>query len=105
MAGIRKLKAVRAIVRPDRRDEYLESWTDYARAAETAGAQVSLFEDQALPGRFLEFTEHIAAEGMEAVLSSAFERAELKKACVRREGDDLLYREVVRGDSGGQVDR
>jgi hypothetical protein len=53
-----------------------------------------LFEDQALPGRFIEFTEHQAAEGMEAVLDSAFERAELRRSCVRRDGDDALYREV-----------
>jgi hypothetical protein len=94
MPGIRKLKAISAIVRPDLRDEYLERWGSYSQAAKAAGAQVWLFEDQALPGRFLEFTEHQAAEGMEAVLDSASERAELRRSCVRRGGDDVLYREV-----------
>lgn len=94
MPGIRKLKAIRAIVRPDLRDEYLERWRKYAQAAKAAGAQVWLFEDQALPGRFIEFIEHQAAEGMEAVLDSVFERTELRRSCVRREGDDVLYREV-----------
>jgi hypothetical protein len=94
MPGIRKLKAIRAIVRPDLRGQYLERWSSYAQAAKAVGAQVWLFEDQALPGRFIEFTEHQAAEGMEAVLDSAFERAELRRSCVRRDGDDALYREV-----------
>ena len=94
MPGIRKLKAIRAIVRPDLRDEYLERWSNYAQAAKAAGVQVWLFADQALPGRFIEFTEHQAAEGMEAVLDSVFERADLRRSCVRREGDDVLYREV-----------
>jgi hypothetical protein len=94
MPGIRKLKAIRAIVRPDLRDEYLERWSNYAQAAKAAGVQVWLFEDQALPGRFIEFTEHQAAEGMEAVLDSVVERADLRRSCVRREGDDVLYREV-----------
>ena len=94
MPGIRKLRAIRAIVRPDLRDEYLERWNKYAQAAKAAGAQVWLFEDQALPGRFIEFTEHQAAEGMEAILDSVVERADLRRSCVRREGDDVLYREV-----------
>jgi hypothetical protein len=94
MPGIRKLKAIRAIVRPDLRDEYLERWSNYAQAAKAAGVQVWLFEDQALPGRFIEFTEHQAAEGMEAVLDSVVERVDLRRSCVRREGDDVLYREV-----------
>lgn len=63
MPGIRKLKAVRATVRPDRRVEYLASWRRYARQATGAGAQVWLWEDQVLPGRFLELSEHEAAEG------------------------------------------
>lgn len=95
MAGIRKLKAVRALVRPDRRDEYLEGWKGYAAEAKAAGAQVRLFEDQVLPGRFLEFTEHIAAEGMEDKLAAAFREAGFTKPCVRRDGDEILYREVV----------
>jgi hypothetical protein len=94
MPGIRKLKAVRAVVRPVQRGEYLAGWTRYAEAARAAGAQVRLLEDQALPGRFLELTEHVAAEGMESALDSAVREAELRRACVRREGDDLLYREV-----------
>ncbi|MEE9133419.1 MAG: hypothetical protein V3U13_07650 [Gemmatimonadota bacterium] len=97
MSEIRKLKAVRATVRPDLRDEYLERWKEYSRAAKTASAQVWLFEDQVLPGRFIELTEHTAAEGMEGVLESAFRDAELRRACVRREGDEVLYREVVFG--------
>ena len=98
MPSIRKLKAVRAVVRPTQRDEYLESWARYAEAAQAAGAQVRLLEDQALPGRFLELTEHIAAEGMESALDSAAREAELLRQCVRREGDDLLYREVRPAD-------
>ncbi len=97
MPEIRKLKAVRAIVRPDRRDEYLESWTGYAVAAKAIGAQVWLFEDQMLPGRFLEFTEHMAAEGMEGKLEAVLVEAGVRRACIRREGDDVLYREVAWG--------
>ncbi len=95
MSGIRKLKAVRALVRPDRRDEYLGLWKGYAAAAQVLGAQVWLFEDQMLPGRFLEFTEHMAAEGMEGELAGVFRQSGLKEMCVRREGDDALYREAV----------
>ncbi len=95
MPGIRKLKAVRSIVRPDRRDEYLQHWREYVRSAGAAGAKVWLFEDQALPGRFFEFTEHEVATGREADLERAFQLAELRRCCVRREGDDILYREVV----------
>lgn len=94
MPRITKLKAVRAVVRPDKREDYLERWKAYAGAAKAAGARVRLFEDQVLPGRYLEFTEHEAAEGMEGVLEAASERAALRKVCVRREGDDVLYREA-----------
>ena len=94
MSGIRKLKAVRAVVRPDKRDDYLERWKTYADAAKGAGAQVWLFEDQVLPGRFFEFTEHKAAEGMEGKMEAAFREAGVKGVCVRREGDEALYREV-----------
>lgn len=97
MSGIQKLRVVRAVVRPDRRDEYLERWRSYAVAAAETGAQVRLYEDQALPGRFLEFTEHQAAEGMEGKLEGASARAALRGVCVRREGDDVLYREVLIG--------
>lgn len=95
MAEVRKLRAVRAIVRPDRRDEYLQRWRQYAEAAEAAGAQVRLYEDQVLPGRFLEFSEHVAAVGAEAELERSLRSAELHRCCVRREGDEILYRPVA----------
>ncbi len=95
MSGMRKLKAVRAIVRPDKRADYLERWKRYAGSAQAAGAQVRLFEDQALPGRFLEFTEHEVAKGMEARLDGAFREAKLRQVCLRREGDEVLYREAA----------
>ena len=98
MGGIRKLRAVRAVVRPTQRGQYLESWSRYAATVQAAGAAVRLLEDQALPGRFLEMTEHTAAEGMESQLESAARRAELRRCCVRREGDDILYREVRAAD-------
>jgi len=98
MSGIRKVKVVRAIVRPDRRAEYLERWQSYATAAQAAGAVVRLLEDQTLPGRYLEFTEHTAAKGKEGELEAAFLAAELRRACVRREGDEVLYREVKGGE-------
>jgi hypothetical protein len=94
MAAIRKTRAVRVIVRPDRRQEYLERWKTYAKAAKAAGVRASLYEDHVLPGRFLEFTEHTVAKGMEAALRKAFQLAELKRSCVRREGDDVFYRQV-----------
>jgi hypothetical protein len=97
MGETRKARAVRALVRPDRRDEYLRLWERYSEAARELGATVRLFEDQLLPGRFLELTEHLAAEGMEAALTRA--ASELRRACVRREGDDVLYREA-RPDAG-----
>lgn len=100
MTQIRKLRAVRAIVRPDQRPLYLERWKRYARAAEEAGAQVRLLEDQALPGRFLELIEHDAAVGMEGELRRAGREAELRRYCVRREGEDVLYREAELGVRG-----
>lgn len=98
MAEIRKVRAVRAIVRPDRRGDYLERWKRYARAAKAAGAEIRLFEDQTLPGRFFELSEHGAAEGMEGALELAFQSAGLAGVCVRREGDEMLYREVLLDD-------
>jgi hypothetical protein len=95
MSGIRKLKAVKALVRPDQREDYLERWKKYSEMAKTIGAQVWLFEDQMLPGRYLEFTEHKAAEGMEGKLEAASREADVRGACVRREGDEVLYREVA----------
>ncbi|UCC72183.1 MAG: hypothetical protein JSV86_17725 [Gemmatimonadota bacterium] len=94
MSGTAKLRVVRAIVRPDRRGDYLERWRKYTEAARAAGAQVRLFEDQVLPGRFLEFTEHKAAKGMEGRLEAAFRETDVKGACVRREGEEVLYRAV-----------
>jgi len=96
MSEVRKLRAVRAIVRPDRREAYLEGWKKYRGAAQAAGAAVRLFEDQMLPGRFLELTEHIAQVGMEGTLTQAARDAELRSLCVRREGEDVLYREAGR---------
>lgn len=97
MAEIRKLKAVRAIVRPDQRAEYLEEWARYASSVRAAGARAWLFEDQALTGRFMEFVEFTAGSGMEGRLRGAFESSSLRRVCVRREGDDLLFREVEVG--------
>lgn len=94
MAGIRKVKVVRAVVRPTQRGEYLGSWGRYAAMAKAAGAEVRLLEDQALPGRFLEFTEHTAADGMESELEGAARESNIRRSCVRREGDDLVYRDV-----------
>lgn len=95
MGEIHKVRVIRALVRPDRREDYLRLWDRYSEAALELGAEVRLFEDQLLPGRFLELTEHVAAEGMEAALRQA--AAELRVACVRREGDDVIYREARRG--------
>ncbi len=94
MAEIRKFHAVRVVVRPDRRDDYLRRFREYADRARGVGAEVRLFEDQVLPGRFLELTEHVAAEGMEARLRNAAGEADLRRVCVRREGDEILFREV-----------
>ena len=98
MPGIRKLHGVQAIVRPDRRNEYLDCWKVYAGEAEAAGARVWLFEDEVLPGRFFEFTEYRARKGMVASLRRAVQEAGLSQRCVRREGDDLIYREVDAGN-------
>ncbi len=95
MGKITKLKAVRTIVRPDRRKVYMEAWNAYAGAVKERGVQAWLFEDQALPGRFMEFTEYEAGPGMEGLLEQAFQKAGVGAECLRREGDDLIYREVV----------
>lgn len=100
MTEIRKLKAVRAVVRPTQRSEYLEGWDRYAVLARAAGAEVRLLEDQMLPGRFLELTEHTAATGMELALEEAARESDLRRNCVRREGDDLVYRDVGSPGSG-----
>lgn len=95
MSKIHKLRCVRALVRPDRRQEYLELWRNYAETAAAVGAKASLYEDQVLPGRFLELTEHVAARGMESRLEGAYGESGLRRACVRREGDEILYRRIV----------
>jgi hypothetical protein len=85
---------VRVIVRPDRRGEYLTRWRSYEQAVREVGAEAWLFEDQALPGRFLELTQHDPAGGVEAGLEWAVQQAELRGACARREGDEILYRRI-----------
>lgn len=93
-AKVRKLHIVRAIVRPDRRQEYLERWATNAREVGALGGRVWLFEDEGLPGRFVEFVEYAAAPGMEAQLRHAVARAGLAALCVRRAGAEERYREV-----------
>lgn len=95
MSEIHKLRCVRALVRPDRRREYLERWRSYAETVAAAGAKASLYEDQVLPGRFLELTEHVAARGMESKLEGAYGESGLRRVCVRREGDEILYRRLL----------
>lgn len=101
----RKLYMVRAIVRPDRRGEYLERWSEYRKLATALGAQVWLFEDEALTGRFMEFTEYTAGAGVEAQLRGAAAQAGLVTACARRSGEAERYRECKveesLGGSGG----
>lgn len=102
MPGPRKLKAVRAVVRPHERSEYLARWWGFADGVRSLGANAWLFEDQGLAGRFMEFVEFRAAPGLEGRLRGAFEASKLGEVCVRREGDDLLFREVrSEGESGG----
>lgn len=95
MTGLRKLQAIRALVRPDQREDYLACWESYARAVKEAGARTWLFEDEVLPGRFLEFTEYRAAKGMVASLGRAAREAGLARRCVRRAGGDIIYYEVA----------
>lgn len=102
MSEIHKLRCVRALVRPDRRQEYLERWRRYADAVTAAGAEAVLYEDQVLPGRFLELTEHVAAGGMEGKLELAFGESGLRGACVRREGDEIIYRRWKREIAGDE---
>ncbi len=91
---VRKLRVVRALVRPDRRQEYLERWATHAREVSALGARAWLFEDEGLPGRFVEFVEYAGAPGMEAQLRDVVARAGLAAACVRRTGAEERYREV-----------
>lgn len=95
VSEIHKLRCVRALVRPDRRQEYLELWGHYVETVTAAGAKAALYEDQVLPGRFLETTEHVAAHGMESKLEAAYRESGLRRACVRREGDEILYRKLA----------
>jgi hypothetical protein len=37
----------------------------------------------------------MAAEGMEGKLAAALAEADVRRVCIRREGDDVLYRDVV----------
>lgn len=90
----RKLQIVRAIVRPDHREEYLARWAEFLRQVRALEAQAWLFEDEALPGRFVEFTEYAAAAGMEARLREARARAGVAEVCARRSGSQERYREV-----------
>lgn len=94
MAEVRKLKVVKAIVRPDRRTDYLEEWGRYVESIESLGGRAWLFEDQALTGRFMEFVEFTAGEGREGRLRAALASTSLRATCQRREGDDQLFREV-----------
>ncbi len=101
MAGIKKLKVVRIVVRPDRRSAYTSAWASYAGEVKAHGGRAWLFEDQALPGRFVEFTEFEPGEGGEGgevgevpLVQTLQRDAKLWAFCVRREGDDLVYREV-----------
>ncbi|MBI4539011.1 MAG: hypothetical protein HY704_05810 [Gemmatimonadetes bacterium] len=101
--AIRKLRVVRATVRPDRRGEYLERWAEYRRQVEAPGGRAWLFEDEALPGRFIEFTEYPGAPGMEGRITEAVARARLARLCARREGEGERYREP-QGAAGGALD-
>ena len=93
MEKIRKLKAVRTIVRLDQRDDYLTAWETYADRVTELGAKAWLFEDQALPGRFMEFTEFEGAPGLEGELEVALRESGLPRLALRREGDEVLYRQ------------
>ena len=92
-------------MRPDCRSAYTSAWASYAGEVKAHGGRAWLFEDQALPGRFVEFTEFEPEEGMEGeeggvrLIQSLQRDAKLWAFCVRREGDDLLYREVRVGDA------
>lgn len=95
----RKLHVVRVIVRPDRRGDYLQRWGEYRRLARAAGAQAWLFEDEVLPGRFIEFTEYKSAARMEAQLREAAAQAGLVSVCERRSGEGERYRECTTEES------
>ena len=92
---VRALRIVRALVRPDQRADYLRRWWAYVERGRALDARVWLFEDQALPGRFVEFTEYFAEPGMQARLHGAVTEAGLAEACVRRTGEHERYREVA----------
>ena len=91
---IRKLRIVRALVRPDRRAAYLDRWADYAREMRSLDTRVWLFEDESLPGRFVEFTEYTTAPGLDARHRAALDRSRFAEECVRRSGAEERYREV-----------
>jgi hypothetical protein len=92
------VRAVRVVVRPDKREEYLDRWQRFAGAAEEFGARVRLCEDLVLPGRFLELIDFEASQETMSKLEDARRAAELRSSCVRREGDDLIYRRIERDE-------
>ena len=90
---VRKLRVVRAIVRPDRRDQYRERWAAYQQKIVELGARAWLFEDEVLPGRFIEFTEYTGGADMETGIAQAMSAAGFATLCVRRDGEGERYRE------------
>ncbi|UCF18345.1 MAG: hypothetical protein JSU87_10335 [Gemmatimonadota bacterium] len=92
---LKRVKIVRATVRPDLREEYLGRWRRFAEAAAEVGARASLYEDFVLPGRFVEWVEYEASGATKGRIGEALQGADLRRACVRREGEDVNYREVV----------
>lgn len=90
---VRKLRVVRAIVRPDRRDQYRERWAEYQGKVAEQGGRAWLFEDEVLPGRFIEFTEYTGGADTEAGIAQAMTAAGFAKLCVRRDGEGERYRE------------
>lgn len=96
---IHRLRIVKALVRPDRRAAYLERWSAYIREMHPLDARAWLFEDEALPGRFVEFTEYLGAAGIETRLRAALDRAGVPEECVRRSGGEERYREVRVGSA------
>ena len=87
------------IVRPDRRAEYRDRWAAYQRGINELGGRAWLFEDEVLPGRFIEFTEYTGGADMETGIAAAMTAAGFGKLCVRREGEGERYRESGVTDS------
>ncbi|MGH7545295.1 MAG: hypothetical protein ACREKI_03840, partial [Gemmatimonadota bacterium] len=99
MKPLRRLRIVRALVRPDRRAAYLERWHAYAREMRSLDTRAWLFEDEVLPGRFVEFTEYERAPDLETRLRAALDRSGLPEECVRRAGAEERYHEVRVGSA------